>query len=188
MSGHSKGSTLKHKKAALDAKRGKAWSKLSRAVTMAAKGGGGNINDNPLFAVGAGPDEAPLATGSPAIDAGDDLALPADWADLDANGDDAEPLPNDITGQPRLINCVEMGAYEFQTTIFDPGDLDGSGTIDLGDYEGFAACLTGPCTSLDASECVPALFADSCCSLVDFENGGDVDLRDYATFQIIFGQ
>ena len=47
MSGHSKWSTIKHKKAALDAKRGKAWSKLSRAITMAAKEGGGNANDNP---------------------------------------------------------------------------------------------------------------------------------------------
>lgn len=46
MSGHSKWSTIKHKKAALDAKRGKAWSKLSRAVTMAAKMGG-NMADNP---------------------------------------------------------------------------------------------------------------------------------------------
>ncbi len=46
MSGHSKWSTIKHKKAALDAKRGKAWSKLARAVTMAAKTGG-NPADNP---------------------------------------------------------------------------------------------------------------------------------------------
>ena len=47
MSGHSKWSTIKHKKAALDAKRGKAWSKLARAVTVAAKTGGGNPADNP---------------------------------------------------------------------------------------------------------------------------------------------
>ncbi len=47
MSGHSKWSTIKHKKAALDAKRGRAWSKLARAVTMAAKASGGNPNDNP---------------------------------------------------------------------------------------------------------------------------------------------
>ncbi len=47
MSGHSKWSTIKHKKAALDAKRGKSWSKLGRAVTMAAKQGGGNPADNP---------------------------------------------------------------------------------------------------------------------------------------------
>ena len=49
MSGHSKWSTIKHKKAAIDAKRGKAWSKLARAVTMAAKSGGGNTNDNPTL-------------------------------------------------------------------------------------------------------------------------------------------
>lgn len=48
MSGHSKWSTIKHKKAALDAKRGKAWSKLARSVTMAAKSGG-NPNDNPTL-------------------------------------------------------------------------------------------------------------------------------------------
>ncbi len=48
MSGHSKWSTIKHKKAALDAKRGKAWSKLARAVTMAAKKGG-NPADNPTL-------------------------------------------------------------------------------------------------------------------------------------------
>jgi YebC/PmpR family DNA-binding regulatory protein len=47
VSGHSKWSTIKHKKAALDAKRGKAWSKVARAVTIAAKTGGGNPNDNP---------------------------------------------------------------------------------------------------------------------------------------------
>ncbi len=46
MSGHSKWSTIKHKKAALDAKRGKSWSKLARAITMTAKNGG-NPNDNP---------------------------------------------------------------------------------------------------------------------------------------------
>lgn len=46
MSGHSKWSTIKHKKAALDAKRGKAWSKLARVITMAAKNGG-NPADNP---------------------------------------------------------------------------------------------------------------------------------------------
>jgi YebC/PmpR family DNA-binding regulatory protein len=47
MSGHSKWSSIKHKKAALDAKRGKAWSKLARALTMAARDGGGDPGANP---------------------------------------------------------------------------------------------------------------------------------------------
>ncbi|MEK6798594.1 MAG: YebC/PmpR family DNA-binding transcriptional regulator [Planctomycetota bacterium] len=47
MSGHSKWSTIKHKKAALDARRGKAWSKHAKAITVTAKTGGGNPADNP---------------------------------------------------------------------------------------------------------------------------------------------
>jgi YebC/PmpR family DNA-binding regulatory protein len=47
MSGHSKWSTIKHKKAATDAKRSKVWSKLSRFVTIAAKIGGGDLSANP---------------------------------------------------------------------------------------------------------------------------------------------
>lgn len=47
MSGHSKWSSIKHKKALLDSRRGKVWSKVARAITVATKTGGGNPNDNP---------------------------------------------------------------------------------------------------------------------------------------------
>src|SRR5688572_31475903 len=40
MSGHSKWATIKHKKGALDAKRGKTFTRLIREITMAAKSGG----------------------------------------------------------------------------------------------------------------------------------------------------
>ena len=46
MSGHSKWSSIKHKKAAEDAKRGKLFSKLSRAIIVAAREGGGNPEMN----------------------------------------------------------------------------------------------------------------------------------------------
>ncbi len=46
MSGHSHWATIKHKKGAIDARRGKLWSKLSRAIIIAAKGGGGDPNMN----------------------------------------------------------------------------------------------------------------------------------------------
>src|SRR5881296_4097481 len=46
MSGHSKWSTIKHKKGAADAKRGKLFSKLSRAIIVAAKEGGGDPAGN----------------------------------------------------------------------------------------------------------------------------------------------
>ncbi|MDD5225257.1 MAG: YebC/PmpR family DNA-binding transcriptional regulator [bacterium] len=47
MSGHSKWSTIKHKKGAADAKRGKIFSKLVKEITVAAKVGGGDPNGNP---------------------------------------------------------------------------------------------------------------------------------------------
>ncbi len=48
MSGHSKWSSIKHKKAATDAKRGKAFSKLIKEITVAARmGGSGDIEANP---------------------------------------------------------------------------------------------------------------------------------------------
>jgi YebC/PmpR family DNA-binding regulatory protein len=47
MSGHSKWATIKHKKGALDAKRGKAFTRLIREITMSARQGGGDPDSNP---------------------------------------------------------------------------------------------------------------------------------------------
>src|ERR1700710_2426997 len=48
MSGHSKWATIKHKKGALDAKRGKIFTRLIKEITIAAKtGGGGDTDGNP---------------------------------------------------------------------------------------------------------------------------------------------
>src|SRR5258707_15306289 len=46
MSGHSKWSSIKHKKGAADAKRGKLFSKLTRAIIVAAREGGGDPTAN----------------------------------------------------------------------------------------------------------------------------------------------
>lgn len=46
MSGHSKWASIKHKKGILDAQRGKIFSKLIREITVAARTGGGNIENN----------------------------------------------------------------------------------------------------------------------------------------------
>ena len=47
MSGHSKWSSIKHKKAATDAKRGKIFTRLIKEITVAARMGGGDIEANP---------------------------------------------------------------------------------------------------------------------------------------------
>jgi YebC/PmpR family DNA-binding regulatory protein len=64
MSGHSKWSSIKHKKGAADAKRGKQFTKLARAITVAARDGGPNPEAN-----------APLAT---AVQKARDASMPKD--------------------------------------------------------------------------------------------------------------
>ena len=49
MSGHSKWATTKHKKAAIDAKRGKLFAKLIKNIEVAARTGGGDISGNPTL-------------------------------------------------------------------------------------------------------------------------------------------
>ena len=47
MSGHSKWATIKHKKGAADAKRGKIFTKLIKEISVAARIGGGDADSNP---------------------------------------------------------------------------------------------------------------------------------------------
>lgn len=49
MSGHSKWASIKHKKAVVDSRRGKLFTKLARAITTAARDGGGELEGNPAL-------------------------------------------------------------------------------------------------------------------------------------------
>lgn len=51
MSGHSKWASIKHKKAIVDSRRGVQFTKLGRAITIAAREGGGDIAGNPSLAI-----------------------------------------------------------------------------------------------------------------------------------------
>ncbi|MSX02786.1 MAG: YebC/PmpR family DNA-binding transcriptional regulator [Actinobacteria bacterium] len=51
MAGHSKWAGIKHKKAIVDSRRGKLFTKLGRAITVAAKEGGGEVDGNPALAL-----------------------------------------------------------------------------------------------------------------------------------------
>src|SRR5207244_9488472 len=51
MSGHSKWHSIKHKKAVVDARRGQQFTKLARAITVAAREGGGDPLGNPSLAL-----------------------------------------------------------------------------------------------------------------------------------------
>ncbi|MCK4659826.1 MAG: hypothetical protein KAV82_09930 [Phycisphaerae bacterium] len=60
-----------------------------------------------------------------------------------------------------------------------PGDADGDGDVDLGDFALFPDCMAGPDVSVPASCLVPA-------SVFDFDEDGDVDLQDFGGFQGAF--
>jgi YebC/PmpR family DNA-binding regulatory protein len=51
MAGHSKWAGIKHKKAIVDARRGAAFTKLARTITVAAREGGGDVDGNPALAL-----------------------------------------------------------------------------------------------------------------------------------------
>lgn len=87
---------------------------------------GNNLDDDPLFSrlpdpgadgIWGTPDDdygdLRLQAGSPAIDAGDIGALPADTQDLDGDGDTTESIPLDLDGNARVVGAaVDLGAYE----------------------------------------------------------------------------
>jgi hypothetical protein len=118
--------------------------------------GDGNIDANPLFADAGGGDYR-LSAGSPAIDAADTTSVPAG-------------VTADLDGSPRLVNdpcredtglggppVADMGAYEFQNGSCD---LDGSGTVGVGDFLDLLAAW-GDCPDPCPPSC-PADFDGDC--------------------------
>jgi uncharacterized membrane protein len=76
----------------------------------------------------------------------------------------------DFQGEP---DCNGNGVIDMCDT---PGDFDGSGFVDLADYEVLADCLDGP-----------ALLAQEyCLCLLDSDHDGDVDLNDFILLQRSF--
>ncbi len=155
--------------------------------------GRGDILANPQFADplgadgigGTADDDLRLTARSPAIDAGDNAAVPPDIDDADRDGDRSERLPHDHARSVRFVDdalaknvglalpptypaIVDLGAYEFVRHA----DFEPDGDVDAADLAALARCIGGVGMPAPAS-CVAGVDAD-------LDNDGDVDLADVA--------
>jgi hypothetical protein len=163
--------------------------------------GPGNIQDDPLFVSlpspgldgvwGTADDDygnLGLRPNSPCIDAAANTYVPADTYDIDGDDNTAEPLPFDLSGQPRFHDdpstpdtgsgtppLVDIGAYEFQGTSYARGDLNCDGSINGYDIDPFVLALTD-------SAAYSAAFADCDYMLADINGDGAVNGYDIDPF------
>lgn len=141
-----------------------------RFIRISKHGGGDDLS---TLDVHEGPDDVfgdlRLQYGSPAIDAGDVAALPADASDLDGDGDTLEPIPFDIRGSSRVVDdpgvpntgngAVDMGAHEL-----NPVDCNNNGmhdSVDIAFLIGFDCNGNGILDECEA-DCNANGVADSC--------------------------
>ncbi len=131
MSGHSKWATTKHKKAVVDARRGKLFAKLIKTIEVAARTGGGDPTGNPTLA-----DAIAKAKGQSVPNDNIDRAVKR-GAGLEAGGADWQPITYEgyaPGGVALLVECLtdnrNRAASEVRTamtrnggTMADPGSV-----------------------------------------------------------------
>jgi predicted outer membrane repeat protein len=114
-----------------------------------------------------------LSAGSPAIDAGDNAAVPLDIFDLDGDGDTEEPVPFDLDGAPRFVDdmgtpdtglgdapIVDLGVYEFLGTSC-LADVNGDGAVTPTDFSAWINAFNNNLPECDQN-------GDGTCTPTDF--------------------
>lgn len=168
------------------ASAGQAVIRITHSTVFGGWPGAGNLAADPEFLDPAGPDGVPgtvadndyrLRAVSPCIDRGRSLDLPADVTDLDDDGDQAEPLPEDLDGGPRVVNLVvDLGAYESRL-----GDLDCDLRRTLADVEAFVVALRG-------EEAYRARYPGCAWLSADCNHDGTVSFADIDPYVVLLGR
>ncbi|MCH8242497.1 MAG: right-handed parallel beta-helix repeat-containing protein, partial [Planctomycetes bacterium] len=153
----------------------------------AGAGGAGNLSSNPMFDAVKG--NLSILLGSPAIEAGDNTAVPADTADVDGDGDTVELLPLDLDGNRRFVDelltvdtgvgpapIVDMGAFEAfrdcnMNGVGDDLELVPGGVNDCNNNSNLDSC---DIASGSSSDCNNNGVPDSC----DIASGTSDDCND----------
>jgi len=154
-------------------------------------GGTGNSTFDPLFVnplgadgvAGTLDDDLRLLPESPAIDAGDNTAVPTDDADIDGDLDTTERVPLDLDANLRFYDDTATG----DTGIADPPDYPA--VVDMGAYEFFTDCnangLPDEC-DLDCEGLGGACISTPGCGLsADCNTNGVPDECDTTTCDIV---
>src|SRR3954453_22986783 len=129
MSGHSKRATTKHKKAVVDAKRGKLFAKLIKNIEVAARTGGGDISGNPTLA-----DAIAKAKGQSVPNDNIDRALKR-GAGLEAGGADWETITYEGYGPHGvaiLVECLTDNRNRAASEVRTPMTRNGGSLADPG--------------------------------------------------------
>ena len=140
MAGHSKWAGIKHKKAIVDARRGKLFTKLARAITVAAKEGGGDVEGNPSLAL--------------AVQKAKDASMPKDNIERAiAKGTGEGDRVAGFHEKPRAEHWVNGGFFSFEPAALtylredsvlerEPLEqLAADGELAAHRHEGFWACM-----------------------------------------------
>ncbi len=104
--------------------------------------GMGNVDDAPLF-VGSG--DYHLQCGTLCINLGHNDSVPVDDEDVDENADSGEKTP-DLDFAKRIVNVVDMGAYELPSATDCPADINEDGCVNTADLL-VVINTWGPCAS-----------------------------------------
>jgi nucleoside-diphosphate-sugar epimerase len=121
MSGHSKWAGIKHKKAIIDAKRGKVFTRIIREIVVAAREGGGNVENNArLRKVGT----ANLVAAAVAAGVGHIVAQSIAWVYKPGPQPYLEDAPLDVHAEGTLGVSVD-GVVALERTVLQTDGING---------------------------------------------------------------